>query len=129
MALAKDAGAKRAVMLPMSAPSHCSLMRPAAERLREKLAQIEIAKPSIPVLHNLLRRGVRRSRADPRRLDRAARPPGALDRDHRIPGAHGDRPRGRVRPGKVLTGLSRRIAADVEYLALNDSAALEAALR
>ena len=52
MALAKEKGAKRAVMLPMSAPSHCSLMRPAAERLRSKLAGIEVRKPAVPVVHN-----------------------------------------------------------------------------
>ena len=52
MALAKQKGAKRAVMLPMSAPSHCSLMKPAAERLRERLAAIEVRKPMVPVIHN-----------------------------------------------------------------------------
>src|SRR5512140_1159100 len=52
MALAKQKGAKRAVMLPMSAPSHCSLMKPAAERLRERLEAIEVRKPMIPVIHN-----------------------------------------------------------------------------
>src|SRR5262249_50641995 len=52
MALAKEKGAKRAVMLPMSAPSHCSLMKPAAERLGERLAAIEVRAPSVPVVHN-----------------------------------------------------------------------------
>ncbi|HEY2630281.1 MAG TPA: ACP S-malonyltransferase, partial [Usitatibacter sp.] len=52
MALAKQKGAKRAVMLPMSAPSHCSLMKPAAERLRERLEKIEIRKPQVPVIQN-----------------------------------------------------------------------------
>src|SRR5512141_887952 len=52
MAVAKELGAKRAVMLPMSAPSHCSLMRPAAERLRGRLAAIEVRKPAVPVVHN-----------------------------------------------------------------------------
>ncbi|MGZ5084172.1 MAG: ACP S-malonyltransferase, partial [Usitatibacter sp.] len=52
MALAKEKGAKRAVMLPMSAPSHCSLMKPAAERLRARLEELEVRKPVIPVIHN-----------------------------------------------------------------------------
>src|SRR5688572_10430887 len=52
MAAAKEAGAKRAVMLPMSAPSHCSLMKPAAERLRGRLDAIEVRKPVVPVIHN-----------------------------------------------------------------------------
>ena len=52
MALAKENGAKRAVMLPMSAPSHCSLMKPAAERLRERLEGVDVRKPAVPVIHN-----------------------------------------------------------------------------
>jgi [acyl-carrier-protein] S-malonyltransferase len=52
MALAKERGAKRAVMLPMSAPSHCSLMRPAAEELRKRLETIEIVRRAVPVVHN-----------------------------------------------------------------------------
>ncbi len=52
MALAKQKGAKRAVMLPMSAPSHCSLMKPAAERLAERLEAIDVKKPIVPVIHN-----------------------------------------------------------------------------
>jgi [acyl-carrier-protein] S-malonyltransferase len=52
MELAKARGAKRAVALPMSVPSHCSLMRQAAERLRVQLAQIEVQAPRIPLLSN-----------------------------------------------------------------------------
>ena len=52
MAGAKEQGAKLVKMLPMSAPSHCSLMRPAAERLRERLEAIEVRKPEVPVVHN-----------------------------------------------------------------------------
>src|SRR5258708_9123375 len=52
MELAKGKGAKRAVMLPMSVPSHCSLMRPAAERMRERLKAVRIGTSSMPVLHN-----------------------------------------------------------------------------
>jgi len=51
--LASEAGAKRAVILPVSVPSHCSLMVPAAERLAERLAEIEISTPSIPVYNNV----------------------------------------------------------------------------
>jgi [acyl-carrier-protein] S-malonyltransferase len=51
--LAKEAGAKRAVILPVSVPSHCSLMMPAADRLAERLATIEISTPSIPVYNNV----------------------------------------------------------------------------
>jgi [acyl-carrier-protein] S-malonyltransferase len=51
--LAKEAGAKRALILPVSVPSHCSLMNPAAEQLEERLAGIDINKPSVPVYNNV----------------------------------------------------------------------------
>ena len=51
--LAKEAGAKRAVLLPVSAPFHCALMQPAAERMAHALAQVEISKPSVPVVANV----------------------------------------------------------------------------
>jgi [acyl-carrier-protein] S-malonyltransferase len=129
MAAAKEAGAKRAVMLPMSAPSHCSLMRPAAERLRERLAQVAIARPAVPVLHN----GFVEAFDDPERIRGAL----VAQLDHPVRwietieflAAHGVKRVIECGPGKVLTGLSRRIAADVEYLALQDSAALDAALK
>jgi [acyl-carrier-protein] S-malonyltransferase len=116
-------------MLPMSAPSHCSLMRPAAERLREKLAQVEIARPVVPVLHNRFVEGF----DDPERIRGAL----VAQLDHPVRwietieflAAHGVKRVIECGPGKVLTGLSRRIAADVEYLALQDQAALEAALK
>ena len=50
---AKEAGAKRAVELPVSVPSHCDLMRPAAEKLAVKLADVAVSTPTIPVLHNV----------------------------------------------------------------------------
>ena len=53
MKLAKDAGAKRALPLPVSVPSHCSLMKPAAEQFAKDLAGTELKLPSIPVLHNV----------------------------------------------------------------------------
>lgn len=52
MALAKEKGAKRALPLPVSVPSHCALMRPAAEKLAEYLKNVTIAAPIIPVMHN-----------------------------------------------------------------------------
>ncbi|MES9971700.1 MAG: ACP S-malonyltransferase [Candidatus Thiodiazotropha sp.] len=50
--LAKEAGAKRALPLPVSVPSHCALMKPAAERLAQLLDEISISSPTIPVIHN-----------------------------------------------------------------------------
>lgn len=51
--LAKEAGAKRIIPLPVSVPSHCQLMRPAAEKLAEDLVTINIKSPMIPVIHNV----------------------------------------------------------------------------
>jgi [acyl-carrier-protein] S-malonyltransferase len=53
MKLAKAAGAKRALLLPVSVPSHCSLMKPAAERFAQDLAGTALKLPSMPVLHNV----------------------------------------------------------------------------
>jgi [acyl-carrier-protein] S-malonyltransferase len=127
MALAKERGAKRAVMLPMSAPSHCSLMKPAAERLRAALESIEINAPSVPVIHN---RSVE-SYTDPA-LIRAALVE-QLDHPVRwIEVVQALAARGATRivecgPGKVLAGLNKRIVPAVECVALNDSASLDAA--
>jgi [acyl-carrier-protein] S-malonyltransferase len=128
MALARERGAKRAVMLPMSAPSHCSLMRPAAERLRERLDQVAIAKPKVPVVHN---RSVETS-ADPAVIRRML----VEQLDHPVRwietvqflAAQGVRRIVECAPGKVLAGLAKRIAPDVECVAVADSAALAAAL-
>ncbi len=53
IALAKEAGAKRAVTLPVSVPSHCALMKPAAEKFAQRLAQTHISQPAIPVVQNV----------------------------------------------------------------------------
>jgi len=129
MALAKELGAKRAVMLPMSAPSHCSLMRPAADRLRERLSAIAVAKPAVPVVHN---RNVQ-SFDDPARIREAL----VEQLDHpvrwietvRFLAAQGVTRIVECAPGKVLTGLAKRIAPEVEGLAVQDSASLDAAVK
>ncbi|CAA9508240.1 MAG: Malonyl CoA-acyl carrier protein transacylase [uncultured Sphingomonas sp.] len=54
IAIAKDHGAKRAVLLPVSAPFHCPLMQPAADRMAEALAATEIAAPSVPMFANVI---------------------------------------------------------------------------
>ena len=51
--LAKEAGAKRAVLLPVSAPFHCALMQPAADRMAQALAEVEISVPSVPLIANV----------------------------------------------------------------------------
>jgi [acyl-carrier-protein] S-malonyltransferase len=127
MAVAKEKGAKRAVMLPMSAPSHCSLMKPAADRLADRLTRLAMVKPRAPVVQN----------RDVQAFDDPARIKQALVEQLYNPvrwietvqflAAHGVTRMVECGPGKVLTGLSRRIAGEAEVIAINDSAALAAA--
>ncbi len=128
MAIAKRKGAKRAVMLPMSAPSHCSLMKPAAERLAERLARVEVRKPAVPVIHN---RFVAAS-DDPERIRQALVEqlynPVRWIETIELLRANGVKRVVECGPGKVLAGLGKRIAPDIEYVALQDSAAFVAAI-
>ncbi|MGL6072244.1 ACP S-malonyltransferase [Craterilacuibacter sp.] len=127
MALCKDKGAKRALPLPVSVPSHCALMRPAAERLAEALKSVHINTPAIPVLHN----------ADVISYGDADQIRDALTRQLYSPVrwtetvqqlvADGLPLMAECGPGKVLAGLGKRIDSSVRCLALTDVAALEAA--
>ncbi|QJR15209.1 ACP S-malonyltransferase [Usitatibacter palustris] len=128
MVLAKERGAKRALMLPMSAPSHCSLMKPAAERVRERLAGIEVRAPKVPVIQN---RHVKAS-SDPATI-REALVEQIYSPVRWVETVQWFSSQGVTRivecgPGKVLTGLSKRIAADAECVAVTDTAALVAAI-
>ena len=128
MAGAKEQGAKLVKMLPMSAPSHCSLMRPAAERLRERLAGIAMRKPVVPVIHNRFVEAF----DDPDRIRIAL----VEQLDHPVRwietmqwlAAQGVRRVVECAPGKVLTGLARRISGELEGIAIQDTAALDAAI-
>ena len=125
---AKAKGARRAVMLPMSAPSHCSLMRPAAERLRERLERTVLHAPSVPVVQN---RDVA-AFDDPQRVRQAlveqlCDPVRWIETVEYLV-AHGVNRLVECAPGKVLTGLSKRIADGAQSVAIQDSAALIAVL-
>jgi [acyl-carrier-protein] S-malonyltransferase len=129
MAIAKAKGAKRAVMLPMSAPSHCSLMKPAADRLKERLDAVEIRNPVVPVVHNRFVAPF----DDPAKIRQAL----VEQLDHPVRwietvrwlASHGVTKIVECAPGKVLVGLSKRIAADAECIAITDTASLEAAAK
>jgi len=128
MALAKARGAKRAVMLPMSAPSHCALMKPAADRLRERLAAVAMKAPAVPVVQN----ADVESFADPARIKQALveqlyRPVRWIETVEFL-AAQGATVAVECGPGKVLTGLNKRIAGALDCRAVTDSAALAAAL-
>ena len=127
MAAAKAHGAKIAKMLPMSAPSHCSLMRPAAERLRERLAGIAVAAPRVPVIQNADVTAF----DDPERIRQALveqlfRPVRWVETVRHLQ-AQGVTRIVECAPGKVLAGLVKRTVDGVEAVAITDSAALAAA--
>lgn len=128
-ALAKEKGAKRALPLPVSVPSHCALMKPAAEKLLAALAAIPVQAPAVPVIHN----ADVASHGDPAAIrDALARQlysPVRWVESMQAMAAQGVTRIAECGPGKVLAGLNKRILADVPTLALADAAALAEALK
>jgi [acyl-carrier-protein] S-malonyltransferase len=126
--LAKSAGAKRALPLPVSVPSHCALMMPAAERLRERLAAVNIQTPKIPVLHNVdvSEAGDPESIRD--KLTRQLYSPVRWVETIQAIAARGVIDLVEMGPGKVLTGLNKRIDKKLNSLAVYDPDGLSAAL-
>lgn len=125
--LAEQAGAMRAIWLPVSAPSHSSLMRDAALRLRDALRAVELGRPVIPVLHNV----DAKSRNTPQDIlmaltDQLHRPVLWSDTIRAL-AAQGVTHVVELGPGKVLTGLCRRIDKTLQAAAVEDSKGLEKA--
>jgi [acyl-carrier-protein] S-malonyltransferase len=120
----KAAGAKRALPLPVSAPFHSSLMKPAADRLKERLATTTIAVPQIPVLNNIdvkvndepaaIREALYRQAFGPVRWAESVLAMRARGITHIV----------ECGPGKVLAGMVKRIDADMQSGALFDPASL-----
>jgi [acyl-carrier-protein] S-malonyltransferase len=125
----KAMGARRAMPLPVSAPFHSSLMKPAAEKLMGYLQKTNIAAPRIPVLNNVdvaivnepgkIRDALVRQAASPVRWVETIRRMREMGVTHVI----------ECGPGKVLAGMTKRIAPEVQSLALADRATLEEALK
>lgn len=127
-AAAREAGAKRVLPLAVSAPSHCSLMQPAAERLAERLEAVSVAPPRIPVLHNVDVACSETAGDIKRRLvEQLARPVRWTETVRRMAG-QGVGVVVECGPGKVLTGLTRWIERSLEGTALNEPEALEGLL-
>ena len=124
---AKARGAKRAMLLPVSAPFHSSLLKPAAARLATRLAEVEFRAPAIPVVHNVdvqthatpdeIRSALAQQAASPVRWTETIRALGARGVTHVV----------ECGPGKVLAGLTRRIDESLAAFALIDGAALDEA--
>lgn len=124
---AKAQGARMAVRVPMSVPSHCSLMKGAANALFERLQQIEVHAPVIPVFHNLDARSGRDANAIREALrDQLYRPVRWTELVGQL-SAGGIAAVFECGPGKVLCGLSKRISKDLPAVALEDAAGLEKA--
>lgn len=128
MKLAKNAGAKRAIALSVSAPSHCTLMVEASNRLAELLNTIEIKDPEVPIVNN----------ADAVILTAAERIKASLLKQLNSPLLWEDSVRNivetgvdtiiEVGPGKVLTGLIKRIEPSVRLFNVEDTASLSRTL-
>ncbi len=126
-ALCKEAGAKRALPLPVSVPSHCALMKPAADRLAEALAEIEFNTPQVPVINNVdviaetdpakIKDALVRQLYSPVRWTEGVEKMNELGVEKLL----------EMGPGKVLTGLTKRIVKTLDAAAVNDIASLEAA--
>lgn len=126
--LAKEKGAKRAVMLPMSIPSHCQLMRPAAEKMRYQLEQTSIQSPSIPILHNVdvqthddvdsIKAILTRQLFSPVRWVDTIKTFSAEGITHSV----------ECGPGNILTGLNKRIDRNLQHVSLASSDAIRQAM-
>ncbi len=125
---AKAKGAKRAVLLPVSAPFHCSLMKPAAERLRQRLAELPLAAPSIPVINNADVACLSEPQAIRDALVRQAASPVRWVETMQAMAAQGIGQVYECGPGKVLAGLTRRCADGLSGGAMADRVGVEAAL-
>jgi [acyl-carrier-protein] S-malonyltransferase len=120
----KAMGAKRALPLPVSAPFHCALMKPAAERLREKLAALDLQAPAIPVVNNIdvavqsapdaIRDALYRQAFGPVRWVECVAALKARGATHII----------ECGPGKVLAGMVKRIDGELNSAAIFDPASL-----
>ncbi len=91
--IAKARGAKRAMLLPVSAPFHCALMQPAADRMAEALAGVAIAPPAVPLVANVIAEPVRDVEIIRKLLVRAGDGAGALAGERALDGRAGRRPR------------------------------------
>ena len=126
--MAKSKGAKRAIMLPMSIPSHCSLMRPAAESMQQQLEQVMLHPPKIPILHNadvkphsdtagIKKILVQQLISSVRWVD-TIRAFAAAGITHVV----------ECGPGKVLAGLNKRIDQNLQQLSLANSETIKQAV-
>ncbi|MGB8666471.1 MAG: ACP S-malonyltransferase [Serratia inhibens] len=127
-AACKAAGAKRALPLPVSVPSHCALMKPAADKLAVALQDITFSVPQVAVVNNVDVRTETDPEAIRSALVRQLYSPVRWTESVEFMAAQGVTSLLEVGPGKVLTGLTKRIVDTLTAAAVNDAASLSAAL-
>jgi [acyl-carrier-protein] S-malonyltransferase len=127
-AACKAAGAKRALPLPVSVPSHCALMKPAADKLAVALESITFNAPAVPVINNVDVKAETDAAAIRHALVRQLYSPVRWTESVEAMAAQGVTQLLEMGPGKVLTGLTKRIVDTLTAAAVNDTASLAAAL-
>ncbi|HSI37868.1 MAG TPA: ACP S-malonyltransferase [Methylotenera sp.] len=125
MELAKAKGAKRALPLPVSVPSHCALMKPAAEKLAEYLKSVTVNTPQIPVIHNADVVAYNDSEKIKDALVRQLYSPVRWVETVQTIHAQGVTQAAECGPGKVLAGLTKRIVAELPCAALTNNDAMQ----
>ncbi len=125
--IAKSKGAKRALQLPVSAPFHCALMQPAAERMQQALAEVKMTAPALPLVCNVLARPI----TDPedirkRLVDQVTGMVRWTESVQWMTGEGGVEELWELGTGKVLTGLAKRIAPDAATRAIGTPEDVEA---
>lgn len=128
--VANEMGAKKAIRLSVSVPSHCALMKPAAEQLAVRLAATTFNPAQIPVLHNV-DAAARSNMADTRSAleQQLYRPVRWVDTIQRLQSEYGVTAAVEFGPGKVLSGLNKRIDRKLGSVCIQDSKTLEEALK
>lgn len=119
-----DAGARRAMVLAVSVPSHCDLMRPAAIELGKRLEQIEIRTPAIPVLHNVNIQSHNKPENIRKALINQMSSPVRWTGTIQAMAERGMDRLGECGPGRVLAGLGRRIDKSLRFAALEQPEAI-----
>ena len=127
-AACKAAGAKRALPLPVSVPSHCALMKPAADKLAVALENVTFSAPQYSVVNNVDVKIETSPEAIRSALVRQLYSPVRWTESVEFMAAQGVEQLLEVGPGKVLTGLTKRIVDTLTAAAVNDTASLAAAL-
>ena len=128
VALAREAGAKRAIQLPVSVPSHCALMEPAAEAFAARLDETSISTPRVPVIQNVDAQSHKQADAIRTNLRKQLYMPVLWVSSVQAMGTQGVSRIIEAGPGKVLAGLCKRIDKTIANAAVYDPDTLDAAL-